>query len=172
MDTAAQAFRRLRVDAADAHQAAEGGLDVAARAAEAVIKVEVTEGGVEIVTPHQPDHAPAKPDAFRVAGRTVDRLRRFDEFVGLALVVLGGIARRGGGRGARIGGWRFALILGAQITALGESASDSKGQQQASCSYATHDGSFALDQQSTHEVPDYLWPSRSAITALDGLHWS
>ena len=78
---------------------------MAARAAEAVVEIEVPEGGVEVVQPHQAHHAAAEPDAFRVAGRAVDRLRGLDEFVGLALVVLGGVGR--------IGGRRFAGFLGA-----------------------------------------------------------
>jgi len=39
------------------------------------------ESGVEIVEPHQANHAATEPDAFRVSGRSVDRLRRLDEFV-------------------------------------------------------------------------------------------
>ena len=78
---------------AETRQAAEGRLDVAAGAAEAVVEIEMAEGGVEIVAPHQAHHAAAEPDAFRVAGRAVDGLRGLDEFVGLALAVLGRIGR-------------------------------------------------------------------------------
>ena len=100
MDTAGERFRHLGVDlAAKAGQAAEGGLDMAAGTTEAVVEVEMAEGGIEVVSPHQADHAPAEPDAFGVSGRPVDGLRRLDEFVGLALVVLAGV----GG----IGGWRL-----------------------------------------------------------------
>ena len=101
MDTAGKGFRHFGVDlAAKAGQAAEGGLDMAAGATEAVVQVEMAERGIEVVPPHQADHAAAEPDAFGVSGRAVDGLRRLDEFVGLALVVLAGV----GG----IGGWRLA----------------------------------------------------------------
>ena len=72
---------------------------MAARAAKAVVEIEVAKRGVEIVEPHQAHHAAAEPDAFGVSGRPVDGLRRLDEFIGLALIVLG----RVGGLG-RIGG--------------------------------------------------------------------
>jgi hypothetical protein len=86
---------------------------VPARAAEPVIKIEMTKGGVEIVAPHQADDAPAEPNTFRVSGRTVDRLRRFREFVGLALAILGRIRGIGG---------RLAGLIG--VSALGNGASD------------------------------------------------
>ena len=79
--------------AAKAGQAAERRLDVTAGTAEPVVKIEMPKSGVEIVEPHQADHAAAEPDAFRVSGRAIDGLRGLDEFVGLALIVLGGIGR-------------------------------------------------------------------------------
>src|SRR5262245_50787117 len=57
MRPCAQALERLRVDLAVAHEAAERSLDVAAGAAEAVVKLEVAEGGIEVGAPHQVDHA-------------------------------------------------------------------------------------------------------------------
>ena len=65
---------RLGIDVALADQAAERRLDMAARAAEAVVEVEMAEGGIEIVAPEQVDHAPAQPDAFRIAGRAAQGL--------------------------------------------------------------------------------------------------
>ena len=125
VDAAREGLRDLGVDLpAEAGQAAEGRLDVAARAAEAVVEIEMAEGGVEVVAPHQANHAAAEPDAFRVAGRAIDGLRGLDEFVGLALVVLG--ARIG-----RIGGGWLALVLGAEVAALGESAADTESGGQA-----------------------------------------
>ena len=97
-------------------QAAEGRLDMAAGAAEPVVEIEVTKGGVEIVEPHQAHHAAAEPDAFRVSGRAVDGLRRLDEFVGLALIVLGGIGRLGRDSAAGLPDWSWAL----GVAALGE----------------------------------------------------
>src|SRR5882757_8994529 len=125
MDPAGQGFSHLGIDlAAKAGQAAERGLDVAAGAAEPVVKVEVPERGIEVVPPHQADHAPAEPDAFGIAGRAVDGGLGLNELVGLALVVLGGV----GG----IGGWGLALILGGLAAALGESGarSDQKRSNQ------------------------------------------
>jgi len=62
-------------------QAAERRLDVAAGAAEPVIEIKMPKGGIEIVPPHQAHHATAEPNAFRVSGRAIDGLRRFNEFV-------------------------------------------------------------------------------------------
>ena len=81
---------------------------MAAGAAEPVVEIEVAEGGIEVVAPHQAHHAAAEPDAFGVSGRAVDGLGRLDEFVGLALVVLGGV---GGIGGRRLAG----LILGVGV---------------------------------------------------------
>ena len=94
-----QGFGHLGIDlSAKAGQAAEGRLDMAAGAAEPVVEIEVPERGVEVVAPHQANHAAAEPDAFRVSTRAVDGLGRLDEFVGLALVVLGGVGGIGGRR--------------------------------------------------------------------------
>lgn len=53
----------------------------------------MTERRVEVVTPHQADHASTQPDALRITGGAVDGLCRFHEFVCLALAFLGCIAR-------------------------------------------------------------------------------
>jgi len=71
-------------------QAAESCLDMAARAAEAVVKVEMAEGGIEIVAPQEAHHPAAEPNAFGIAGRTTQRLLRFGKFVDL-LRLLGGL---------------------------------------------------------------------------------
>ena len=93
---------------------------MAAGAAEPVIKIKVTKGGIEVVAPHKVNDPAAEPNTFRIAGRTVDGLRRFDEFVGPALVVLGRIGRTGG-RLAR-------LVRGGGGPALGERAADTHDQ--------------------------------------------
>ena len=99
VDAAVEGFGHLGVDlAAKAGQAAEGRLDMAAGAAEPVVEIEMAERGIEVVAPHQADHAAAEPDAFGVAARAVDGLGRLDEFVGLALVVLVGVGGIGGRR--------------------------------------------------------------------------
>ena len=75
MNTIVQALLYLVVDLrTKPGQAAERGLDMPTRAAEPVIKIEMAKGGVEVVAPHQPNDAPAKPDAFRISSGTVDRL--------------------------------------------------------------------------------------------------
>ena len=109
----AQAVGNLVVDlVGESRQAAKGRLDVSARAAESVVEIEVTEGGVEIVDPDELHHAAAEPDAFRVAGGTVDRALGFDELVDLVLAFLGGLGLAGGGF--------FALLfLGLLVAALG-----------------------------------------------------
>src|SRR6185312_3605240 len=107
--------------AAKPGQAAERRLDMAAGAAESVVEIEVPEGGIEVIPPHQADHASAEPDAFGVAAGAVNGLGRLDEFVGLALVVLAGF----GGIGGRL----LGLILGIRGSALGERATRSDQQR-------------------------------------------
>lgn len=118
MDVAVERIRNLGIDlAAEPGQAAERGLDVSAGAAKAVVKVEMTKGGIEIVEPHQPHHAAAEPDAFRISGRSVDRLRGLGEFIRLVLIVfLGAIC------GILL---RLALLVrGMGIAALGRRVSN------------------------------------------------
>lgn len=92
MDTAIQRFGHLRIDrCAKSGQTAEGSLDVATRAAEPVIEIEMTEGGIEVIKPHQTYDTAAEPNAFRIACGTIDGLRGFRELIGLSLAVLGGI---------------------------------------------------------------------------------
>jgi len=117
VDAVAQAFRNLVIDlGAEPGQAAEGRLDMPAGATEAVVKIEMPEGGIEIVHPHQANDAATEPDAFGVSGRAVNGLGGFHELVGLALAVLGGLC-----------GGRFTLlVLGVIVSALGQGASKSK----------------------------------------------
>ena len=97
---------------------------MAAGAAEPVVEIEVAEGGVEVVDPHQSHDATAEPDAFGVAGRAVDGLRGLGEFVGLALVFLGGI---GGGCGRGLAGLVLGVVV---VAALGEGASEAEQQHE------------------------------------------
>jgi hypothetical protein len=151
MNTSAQAFRCFGVDGAKAHEAPERRLNVAAGAAEPVVQIEMAERGVEIVAPHQNHHAAAEPDAFRVSGRAIDRLRRLDEFIGLALTVLGRISRS-----SRICRGRLArLVLAAKVAALGEGASETDQQRESGCGNATHDRILKLEHPLTHKVPDF-----------------
>src|SRR5450759_785254 len=96
VNAATQRLRDLGVDLpAKPGQATKRRLDMTSGAAETVVEVEMPEGGIEVVKPHQTHHATAKPDAFRVSGRAVNDLRRLVEFVGLALIILGQVGRRG-----------------------------------------------------------------------------
>ena len=102
-----------------------------AGATETVIEIEMAEGGIKIVDPHQANHAATEPDAFGIAGRAVDGLRGFREFVGLALIFLGGVG---------VGGGVFALVLRMGIAALGEGVASGEHQKQPG------DGEMAQDR--------------------------
>ena len=123
-----------------------------ARAAKPVVQVEMTECGVEIVEPHQPDHPSTKPNTFRISGWTVKDLGCLDEFVGLALAVLGGVGRISGTCCRRL----LRLILGAKIAALGNGGSDTDQEREAGDSKATQKRIPEPKQQPTHKVPDLL----------------
>ena len=117
MHPAVQAVGRLRIDTAGVqNQAAESRLDMAARAAEPVIEVEMAEGGVEIVAPQQADHPAAEPDAFGIAGRAGDHALGFGKFVDFLRLLAGFLAGRRG--------WSGGLSIGA----LGE-APDIEGNR-------------------------------------------
>ena len=156
MDPSAQAIRNLGVDRTEeAYQAAKGRLDVAARAAKPVVKIEVAKRGIEIVAPHQDHHAAAEPDAFGVSGWTIDGLRRLDEFVGPALTVFGRISRRS--RACRRGLAR--LILGAKVAALGKGASNAEQQCKPGDGEVAQNRMFKLKHPSTHKFPDCFLPA-------------
>ena len=83
---------------------------MATRAAEPVVKIEMTEGRVHVVAPQQTNHPPPEPDAFRIAGRAADLLCGLGKLFDLALRLLGDI-----------GGLRRGLIVGLGVAAaLGE----------------------------------------------------
>src|SRR6476661_5342294 len=88
----------FRIDiGALADDAAEGRLDMGPRTAEPIVQVEVAEGGVHVIPPHQSDHPAAEPDAFRIAGRPIYQSSGFRKLVDLARGILGRIGRLGGG---------------------------------------------------------------------------
>src|SRR5712691_6054883 len=91
-------FGRLGIDVSLPNDAAEGRLDVAGRATEAVVKIEMAESRIEIVAPEQADHPPAEPQAFRIGRRTAQKLFGFGELVDFLLRVLA-VARLGLFRG-------------------------------------------------------------------------
>jgi len=137
MNPVVQALLHLVVDLrTKSSQAAERGLNMPTGAAEPVVQIEVTKGCVEVVAPHQSNDAPAKPNTFRVSRRTIDRLRSFDEFVGLALAVLGCIGWGGG----RLAG----LIRGGGSAALGDRASDTDDECKPGDGKATQNRSLKL----------------------------
>ena len=148
MDPVIEAARHLVVDlGTEPGQAAETRLDVAAGAAKAVVEIEVAEGGIEVVQPHQADHAPAEPDAFRVAGGTVDGLLGFDEFGGLALVVLdgvGGLVLRGlpWSWGVGVPLWARAPAVPIRKEGMARTAGSDAGRN------------FELKYPATHTFPD------------------
>ena len=123
MHPSVEALGRFRVDiGALANDAAECRLDMGAGTTETVVKVEVAEGGVHVIPPHQSDHPAAEPDAFGIAGRPVYQTASFGKFVDLALRVFGGIGGLGGG----------GLIAALGVAALGESR---QGRKHRACRY-------------------------------------
>src|SRR5690242_19189959 len=98
----------LGIYGAAADDAAERRLDVSGRAAETVVEVEVAEGGVEIVLPHQTNRPQTQPDAFGVGGGAAQNLRGLGQFVELALAFLLGVVLAA--RGARWGGLGVAAL--------------------------------------------------------------
>jgi hypothetical protein len=127
---------------------------MAAGATETVVQVEMAKSSVEVVKPHQPHDTAAEPDAFGIAGRTIEGLRRFDEFVGLALIVLGGI-----GGLARIAGF-CRLFRGMGIAALGKRAPGterpSKSGNKSGNGEMAQNRILKLKHPSTHKFPDVL----------------
>src|SRR5260370_10624231 len=82
MHAPVQAIGRFGVDRIGVqNQAAECHLDMAARAAETVVKVEVAKGGIEVVTPQKAHNTPAEPNTFRITRRPVKDALRFGKFV-------------------------------------------------------------------------------------------
>jgi hypothetical protein len=146
MDAPIEGFSHFRIDQpTESGEATEGSLHMPAGATEPVVKVEVSEGRVEVIKPHQADHSAAEPDAFRVSCRSVDRLRSFHEFVGFALAVLVGI------RGRRL---LRRLVLRAGIAALGDGAADPDQKDKARRGGALKECRTKSVKNATHEVPN------------------
>jgi hypothetical protein len=158
VDTVAQAFGHLVIDlSAETRQAAKGGLHMSARATEPVVEIEVAKGGIEVIDPHQPNHAAAKPDTFGVAGWAIDNLGGLGELVGLALVILCGVGGVWGSGLAR-------LILGMGVAALGEGASETEQNNKRGNREMAQDCVFGLEHASTHGFPELSSPSGRAAT--------
>lgn len=95
MNAGLESLRDLGVDIPTSHNTPERRLNMSARAAKPVVKIEMAERGVEIVPPQQVDHAATKPNTFRVAGRPRKVLRRLGNFVDFTLIFacIGGLLR-------------------------------------------------------------------------------
>lgn len=153
MDAAVQTIRNLVVDrAAKADETAESGLNVATRTAETIIEVEMTECGIQIISPHQAYHAPSEPDTFWIARRSIDCLGGFHELGGFALAVPG----RCCGCFRRVWLLLLRLILGAQIATLGNRGSDSDQKRSTRHRHTTHGHTAESGEKTTHKVPDQL----------------
>src|ERR1043166_1454744 len=101
-DASADALGRLLVDLALAYHAAERLLEMVAGTAEPVVKLDLTQGRVEVVAPQQTDHPPPGPYAFRLSGNARQQPRRLGVFVDLFLFLLGRLGRRSSGRLLRL----------------------------------------------------------------------
>jgi hypothetical protein len=128
---------------AETGQAAEGRLDMSARAAKAIIEVDMAKCGIEVINIDQLHHTPPEPDAFGISSGAVDGLRRLDELVDLALVFLGCIGRTVGGR--------LALIL----TALSKDRSRGKQQDQSGDGEMAQYRYLSL-KHATHVIPECI----------------
>lgn len=80
---------------------------MSARTAESIVKIKVTERGIQIVLVQHPDDPGAKPEALRIGRGTAEQARGFGKRVDFLLFLLAGI------RGRRR---LLALILGFLIT--------------------------------------------------------
>ena len=103
MDPAVKGFLNLGIDVSLADQAAKGGLNMGAGAAETVVEVEVAKSRIQVVAPKEANHPAAKPDTFRIAGRAGQNTGGLRYFVDLFLGLFGGVS----GRFLRL--WWFAV---------------------------------------------------------------
>ena len=159
VNAAVKRLGHLGVDlAAKAGQAAERRLDMAAWAAEPVVEIEVTKGGVEIVEPHQAHHAATEPDAFGVSGRPVDGLRRLDEFIGLALIFLGSVGGLGRDSWPRLAG----LVLGVASPLWAKALPDTDQEGEPGDGEVAQNRILKLKHPTTHKFPDLL-PARGQL---------
>lgn len=109
----------------------------------------MTKGGIEIVEPHQPNHAAAEPDALRIPSRSADRLRGLGEFIRLVLIVflgrLCGILRR-----------LALLIRRVGVAALRGGVSNTNQESKSDDGELAQNRILKLKQPSTHKFPNLL----------------
>lgn len=89
MDPPTEGLLGFRIDVSLPDQAAEGGLNMGAWAAKAIVKVEVAEGRIQVIPPQQAHHAATEPDAFRIAGWAAKDAGGLGNFIDLFLAFLG-----------------------------------------------------------------------------------
>src|SRR5438105_13689493 len=82
-----KSFGRFPIDVSLANEATECRLNMDRRAAEPVVEVEMTEGGVEIVPIQKTNNPAAKPHAFRIGGGAAEEPFSFGKFVDGPLVL-------------------------------------------------------------------------------------
>jgi hypothetical protein len=141
MYPSAKRFLGLGIDVSLPDQTAKSGLDMGARTAEAIVKIEMAEGGIEVVAPKQVNHPAAQPDAFGIAGRASQDAGRLGDLVYLFLGFLG-----------RVGG-RFLRLRRLAIAALGEG----RGNDKTSAGYATQHGDQLTQLERNRHLPRRLF---------------
>lgn len=113
MHAGVERVRGLWIDAALPDHAAESLLQMGGWAAKSVVKVEVAEGGIEVVAPEEAHDPSSEPHAFWITRWTGDLPAGFSELVSSPLLLLPafsclsragrrfGVAGLGGGRSDR-----------------------------------------------------------------------
>ncbi len=94
MHALVQTLGSLRIKLSLFHYAPERSLNVRGGAAKAFVKVTMTHSGIKIVTPQQPDDATARPNAFRLACRPLNKTACFCDLVDFLGRFLGSISSR------------------------------------------------------------------------------
>lgn len=113
-------------------------------------------GGVEVVIPNELHRAAAEPDAFRIAGWSVDGAGRFGELLDLALAIIDHC--RGTGRFA---GWVRSLAV-----ALSEGSSHAKKSDEPGNGETARNCSLKIKYSPPHEFPDYCLFGHFALNPL------
>ena len=145
MNTPVEGFSHLGIDGGtEPDHAPERSLDMAAGAAEPLVKIKMAERSVEVVTPHQANHAASQPDAFGISSGAIDGLCRLYELARLALAFLGCI------------GWSLfgRIVLRSKIAALGDRGPDSNEHGEGRNGNSLKDGNSKPVTKPTHEIPD------------------
>jgi hypothetical protein len=121
-------------------QATIRSLNVATRAAETIVQIEVTEGGIDVVAIEPVERFGAEVDAFRIAGRSAQPTLGFEKFFDLGGIAAGcGLLLVGGGLFVR------ALLCQRTLNRKREGCREKTHQQSAGNSgYSNGHGSLDL----------------------------